>query len=239
MFSDKVVVVTGAGQGIGQSIADEFRLRNAKVVYAYRSAKQIEQPEPNKLIIPTDVSRLDSCVALIQNTIDKFHRLDILVNNAGINHDELLIRMKDSDWDDVMNINLKGLFYCTRAAAKIMIKQRSGVIINITSVVGEMGNAGQANYAASKAGIIGFSKSVAKELASRNIRVNAVSPGFIETRMTNELSDNWKNELIKQIPLGRLGQPADIAKTVCYLASDDAGYITGQVIRVDGGLLMA
>ncbi len=238
MLSDRVAIVTGAAAGIGQTIAEELKSQDAKVVFADKMITVQEMPDANTLRIPCDVSNSESCETLINTTLDKFGRIDILINNAGITRDNLLIRMKNEDWDLVLDINLKGIFYCTRAAAKVMMKQRSGVIINMASVVGQMGNAGQVNYAASKAGVIGLTKSVAKELASRNVRVNAIAPGFIKTRMTDVLSEDVKKQLLAHIPLGRLGEPKDIAKIISFLVSDDAAYITGQVFRVDGGMVM-
>ena len=238
MLSGKVAIVTGAGVGIGLAIAQELKLRGAKVVRAYRSAEKLELVDDNELIVPADVAKSVSCDALITAAVEKFGRIDILVNNAGITKDNLLIRMKDDDIDAVLDINLKGAFYCTRAAAKIMMKQRSGVVINITSIIGQIGNGGQSNYAASKAGLIGFTKSMAKELAGRNIRVNAVAPGFITTRMTDGLSDDIKQQMLSMIPAGKFGEPKDIANAVAFLASDEAGFITGQVLRVDGGMVI-
>jgi len=188
--------------------------------------------------VPTDIARTEDVENLFETALGRFGQVDILVNNAGITRDTLLVRMKDADWDAVLETNLKGPFLCSRAAAKIMTKQRSGRIINISSVVGEMGNAGQANYCASKAGLIGLTKSMARELARRHVTVNAVTPGFIVTDMTEGLSDKVKEELLGQIPLGRFGEADDIAATVVFLASDQAAYITGQVLGVNGGMYM-
>ena len=185
-----------------------------------------------------DVSNLNSISEVATNTIDKWGRIDILVNNAGIARDNIIMRMKEDDWDSVMNINLKGCFNGIKSVARPMIKNKTGRIINITSVIGQIGNAGQSNYAASKAGIMGLTKSMAKELGSRNITVNAVAPGYITTDMTNELNDEVKEKMKSSIPLGRLGTPDDVANLVCFLASDEAGYITGQTFNVDGGMVM-
>ncbi|HIO40058.1 MAG TPA: 3-oxoacyl-[acyl-carrier-protein] reductase [Candidatus Marinimicrobia bacterium] len=188
--------------------------------------------------IAGDVSNLNSISEIVTNTIDKWGQIDILVNNAGIARDNIIMRMKEDDWDSVMNINLKGCFNGIKSVARPMIKNKAGRIINITSVIGQIGNAGQSNYAASKAGIMGLTKSMAKELGSRNITVNAVAPGYITTDMTNELNDEVKEQLKSSIPLGRLGTPDDVANLVCFLASDEAGYITGQTFNVDGGMVM-
>jgi len=198
--------------------------------------KQIEMNGGRGRLSQFDVSDFTKVQEEIDRILEELGGIHILVNNAGITKDGLLLRMKEQDWDDVMSVNLKGVFNCTRAVTKYMLKQRYGKIINITSIVGEMGNAGQANYSASKAGIIGFTKSIAKELGSRNINVNAVSPGFIETDITKNLPQEVKNSYIQNIPLGRFGNPEDVAKVVVFLASDSASYITGEVIKVNGGL---
>ncbi|MER3590196.1 MAG: beta-ketoacyl-ACP reductase [Mastigocladus sp. ERB_26_1] len=241
----KVAIVTGASRGIGRAIARELAKFGASVVVNYASSSQaadelvseITQAGGSAITLAADVSKEEQVDALINAAIEKFNRVDILVNNAGITRDTLLLRMKLEDWQAVINLNLNGVFLCTRAASKIMLKQRSGRIINITSVAGLMGNPGQANYSAAKAGVIGFTKTVAKELASRGITVNAVAPGFIATDMTSNLDAEG---ILKYIPLGRYGQPEDIAGMVRFLAADPAaGYITGQVFNVDGGMVMA
>lgn len=241
----KVAIVTGASRGIGRAIARELAKFGASVVVNYASSSQaadelvseITQAGGSAIALAADVSKEEQVDALINAAIEKFNRVDILVNNAGITRDTLLLRMKPEDWQAVIDLNLTGVFLCTRAVSKIMLKQRSGRIINITSVAGQMGNPGQANYSAAKAGVIGFTKTVAKELASRGITVNAVAPGFIATDMTSNLDAEG---ILKYIPLGRYGQPEDIAGMVRFLAADPAaGYITGQVFNVDGGMVMA
>jgi len=245
MFKDKVAVITGASRGIGRIIALEFAKQGAKVVLSARSTeslakvvKEIESAGGEALAIPGDVSSSDDAAKLFAETVAAYGQVDILINNAGITRDGLLMRMKDEDWDVVMDINLKGAFLCSREAAKLMTKKRFGRIINISSVVGEMGNAGQANYCASKAGMLGLTKSMARELARRNVTVNAVTPGFIVTDMTEELSEKVRTEMAAQIPLGRFGESEDIAHAVMFLASDNAGYITGQTLGVNGGMYM-
>ncbi|MBE9112200.1 3-oxoacyl-[acyl-carrier-protein] reductase [Nodosilinea sp. LEGE 07298] len=242
----QVAVVTGASRGIGRAVAIALAAAGAQVVvnYARSSAAadavvaEIESSGGSAIAIQADVSKVDQVDALISGTLEKFGRVDILVNNAGITRDTLLLRMKPEDWQAVIDLNLTGVFLCTRAVAKLMLKQRSGRIINIASVAGQMGNPGQANYSAAKAGVIGFTKTVAKELASRGVTANAVAPGFIETDMTGELNNT--EDILKFIPLGRFGQPEDIAGMVRFLASDPAAaYITGQVFNVDGGMVMA
>ncbi len=242
----QVAVVTGASRGIGRAVAIALAASGAQVVVNYARSStaadevvaHITEAGGSAVAIQADVSQTDQVDALISGTLEKFGRVDILVNNAGITRDTLLLRMKLEDWQAVIDLNLTGVFLCTRAVAKIMLKQRSGRIINIASVAGQMGNPGQANYSAAKAGVIGFTKTVAKELASRGITVNAVAPGFIETDMTDELSNT--DEIRKFIPLGRFGQPEDIAGMVRFLAADPAAsYITGQVFNVDGGMVMA
>lgn len=245
MLKDKVVIVTGASRGIGRSLALTMSGQGAKLVLSARNAEalaqlvtEIQAAGGAAVAVAGDVSSAVSANELVDAGIQAFGRIDVLVNNAGITRDALLLRMKDEDWDDVLNINLKGAFLCTRAAAKVMSKQRYGRIINISSVVGEMGNPGQANYCASKAGLLGLTKSVARELARRNVTVNAITPGFIVTDMTEALSEKTREELAAQIPLGRLGSAEDIAHAVIFLASDQAGYITGQTLGVNGGMYM-
>ncbi|OUL36648.1 3-oxoacyl-[acyl-carrier-protein] reductase [Nostoc sp. T09] len=242
----QVAIITGASRGIGRAIALELASYGANVVvnYARSSAEadslvtEITAASGQAVALQADVSKIEQVEALFNAVIDKFKRIDILVNNAGITRDTLLLRMKPEDWQAVIDLNLTGVFLCTRAASKVMLKQRSGRIINIASVAGQMGNPGQANYSAAKAGVIGFTKTVAKELASRGITVNAVAPGFIVTDMTSNLSNT--EEVLKYIPLGRYGQPEEIAGMVRFLAADPAAaYITGQVFNVDGGMVMA
>lgn len=244
MLDGKIAVVTGASRGIGRAIALELASRGAFVVVNYNGSKdraeevkkEIEAAGGKAEVYQCNVSDFEKCQAFIQDVIKTYGRLDILVNNAGITRDGLLMKMSEEDFDKVIETNLKGTFNTIRFASRQMLKQRSGRIINMSSVVGIAGNAGQANYASSKAGVIGLTKAVARELASRGITVNAIAPGFIETEMTEVLSDAVKEASVAQIPLGRFGKPEDIAKTAAFLASDDAGYITGQVIQVDGGM---
>lgn len=245
MVQDRVALVTGASRGIGRSISLALAAGGAKIVAVDidREATEtfvaeLRQAGTDALAVQGNVTQAADVEQMIESAKATFGRLDILVNNAGITRDGLLLRMKDEDWDAVLNVNLKGAFLCTRAAAKLMTKQRNGRIINIASVVGQMGNAGQANYCASKAGLMGLTRSNARELAKRNITVNAVAPGFIATDMTDALPEQVRKELAAQIPLERLGTAEDIANTVVFLASDHSGYITGQVIGVNGGMYM-
>jgi 3-oxoacyl-[acyl-carrier protein] reductase len=245
-LENQVAVVTGGARGIGRAIAMTLAAHGANVVIsdvnmeaAQKTADDIATTTGRRsLAVTVDVSQSDSVENMVKQTLDAFGHIDILINNAGITRDGLLMRMKDSDWDLVMEINLKGTFLSTKAVLRPMMKQRSGRIINISSVVGIMGNAGQANYAASKAGVIGLTKSTAKEVASRGITVNAVAPGFIATDMTDKLSDDVKANFLASIPLGRAGSAEDVAQTVLFLASPQASYITGQVIHIDGGMVM-
>ncbi|MBD2097830.1 3-oxoacyl-[acyl-carrier-protein] reductase [Trichocoleus sp. FACHB-591] len=242
----QVAIVTGASRGIGRSIALALAAEGANVVVNYASSStaadqvvaDITAMGSNAIALQADVSKADQVDALFSAVMEKWGRIDVLVNNAGITRDTLLLRMKPEDWQSVIDLNLTGVFLCTRAASKIMLKQRSGRIVNITSVAGQMGNPGQANYSAAKAGVIGFTKTVAKELASRGVTVNAVAPGFIATDMTSGLNNT--DEILKFIPLGRYGQPEEVAGLVKFLAADPAAaYITGQVMNVDGGMVMA
>lgn len=246
MIKDKIALVTGGTRGIGKSIAQVFAANGAKVIFTYHSsaeaAQEIEQWGKDNQYeiygIQADASRFGDAEKSITFTLEKFNRLDILVNNAGITRDNLLLRMSEEEFDSVISANLKSVFNYTKCAVKPMISQRYGRIINISSVVGITGNPGQANYVSAKAGVIGFTKSVAKELASRNITVNAVAPGFIETDMTKKLNDKQKEAIISVIPLKKIGSPDVIAKAALFFASENADYITGQVLCVDGGMTM-
>jgi 3-oxoacyl-[acyl-carrier protein] reductase len=245
MPKDKVAVVTGASRGIGRSIALALAAGGARVVAfdldlaeTEKVAEEIRTLGVDALAVQGNVTCSADAERMIDAGVEKFGRVDILVNNAGITRDGLLLRMKDEEWDAVLSVNLKGAFLCSRAAAKVMMKQRYGRIINIASVVGQMGNAGQANYCASKAGLMGLTKSNARELAKRNVTVNAVAPGFIATAMTDALPEKTRQELAAQIPLERLGTAEDIANAVLFLAAERSGYITGQVLGVNGGMYM-
>ncbi|QSQ09848.1 3-oxoacyl-[acyl-carrier-protein] reductase FabG [Koleobacter methoxysyntrophicus] len=245
-LSGRIAVVTGGSRGIGKAIALELAENGANVVINYskdsKGAQEVAEYIRNKgidcLTIKANVSLASEVENMVETIIEKYGRIDILVNNAGITRDSLLARMKEKDWDDVIDINLKGVYNCTKSVVKVMMKQRWGRVVNISSVVGITGNPGQTNYSAAKAGIIGFTKSCARELASRGITVNAVAPGFIRTDMTDKLRNEIKKELESKIPVGRLGKPEDVAHTVLFLVSSKADYITGQVINVDGGMVM-
>lgn len=246
MLKGKCAVVTGAAKGIGKSIALKLASLGVNIVLNYRSSedkaieteKEILSLGVEVLRVKGDISKPSDVGNLIDSAKKKFGKIDIMVNNAGITKDTLLLRMKEEDFDSVINVNLKGVFNCLKAITPVMVKQKEGKIINLSSVVGLVGNAGQVNYAASKAGVIGMTKSLAKEIGSRGITVNAVAPGFIETDMTDVLGDKFKEEAKKNIPLKRLGKAEDVAEVVAFLASDSANYITGQVIHVDGGMVM-
>lgn len=246
LLDGKVALVTGGSRGIGRAIAVALAREGAKVAINFagneKAAEEtkalVEQAGSEAILLKADVSDKDADAALIDTVIKTYGKIDILVNNAGITRDNLMLRMKEDDFDAVIDTNLRSVFYLTKAAAKSMMKKRTGRIINMSSVVGLTGNAGQVNYAAAKAGVLGITKSAAKELASRGITVNAVAPGFIETDMTDVLSDTVKESLLHEIPLKRMGEPKDVANAVLFLASDQSAYITGQVIHVDGGLVM-
>jgi len=246
MLKDKVAVITGSARGIGKAIAEEYASNGAKIIIsdimldkAEETASEIKSIyNVDTMAVKADVSKYEDVEILINQTIEKFGKIDIIVNNAGITRDNLIMRMSEQEWNLVIDINLKGVFNCTKAVSRPMMKQRYGKIINITSVVGEMGNPGQINYSASKAGVIGMTKTTAKELGSRGIRVNAIAPGFIVSEMTDKMTDQAKESLIKLIPLSELGKPIDVAKAAVFLASDMSDYITGQVINVCGGMVM-
>ena len=246
ILGGKVALITGASRGIGRAIAIRLAAEGAKIAVNYAgntaAAEEvkaaIEQSGGTAMLIQTDVSDAVAAAEMVARVHEEFGGLDILVNNAGITRDTLLLRMKDEDFDTVINTNLKGVYACTKAAAKLMTKQRRGRIVNLTSVVGEIGNVGQTNYAAAKAGVIGFTKAAAKELAPRGVTVNAVAPGFIDTDMTAVLKDNIREKIVEGIPLGALGKPEHVADAVLFLVSDAASYITGQTLNVDGGMVM-
>jgi 3-oxoacyl-[acyl-carrier protein] reductase len=244
ILKDKASIITGAARGIGKAIALKLAREGSDIAICdinpdelEKAKKEIETAGRSVITGKVDVTNFADVQKFVQKALDKFNKIDILINNAGITRDGLLIRMNDSDWDAVLNVNLKGTFNCTKVAAKAMMKQRRGKIVNIASIIGIVGNAGQANYAASKGGVIAFTKSAAKELASRNINVNAIAPGFIETHMTAELSQDVKDGIMKMVPLGKWGSAEDVANAALFLVSDASRYITGQVVQVDGGMV--
>ncbi|RLD17431.1 MAG: 3-oxoacyl-ACP reductase [Caldiserica bacterium] len=239
LLKDKVSVITGGAQGIGRAIAELFHKEGAKVCVCDVDEEKLKEVEKEGMKgYKLDVRKLEEVEKVFNEIVKDFDGIDVLVNNAGITRDNLIIRMSEEEWDLVIDINLKGVFNCSKVASKIMMKKRSGVIINISSIIGQIGNPGQVNYSASKAGVIGITKTLAKELAGRNIRVNAIAPGFIKTRMTDVLPEDVKNRMLENIPLKRFGEPSDVAELVLFLASDKSSYITGQVIRVDGGMVI-
>lgn len=245
-LKDKVALVTGGARGIGRAIAMTFAREGADIVVAdinleiaQKTASEIEGLGRKALALEMDVTDYQKVEEGVNKILDKFGKVDILVNNAGITKDNLLLRMSQAEWDAVINVNLKGTFNCIKAVSRPMVKQRSGKIISIASIIGLMGNWGQANYAASKAGVIALTKTVAKELASRNINANSVAPGFIQTDMTAKLSEDVKAKMLEAIPMAKLGTPEDVASVCLFLASEDSSYITGQTITVDGGMVMA
>jgi 3-oxoacyl-[acyl-carrier protein] reductase len=245
LLKDKVSIVTGAARGIGKEIALKLAKQGSKIVICDVNGEELKNAEKDiaacgveVMTAQVDVSSHQQVVGFINNVLDKFQRIDILINNAGITRDKLLLRMEEKDWDSVLNINLKGAFNFLKAVSRPMLKQKSGVIVNMASIIGLMGNPGQANYAASKAGLIALTKTVAKELGPKGIRANAIAPGYIKTKMTDELNEAAKESMLKMIPLGDLGTTEDIANLALFLSSEHSRYITGQVIQVDGGMLM-
>jgi 3-oxoacyl-[acyl-carrier protein] reductase len=244
-LAGKVALITGAAQGIGKAVALLLARNGADIVVsdinlekAEETAQEVQTLGRKALAVKVDVAKLDDVEKMVEVILAQFGRVDILVNNAGIARDKLILRMTEEDWDAVLNINLKGTFNCTKTVVRHMSKQKSGKIVSIASVVGEMGNAGQGNYAASKAGVIGFTKTIAREFAQRGINVNAIAPGYIETPMTDALPEKVKEELRRMIPMDRLGKPEDVAEAVLFLVSDSSNYITGQVLNVNGGIYM-
>ena len=243
-LSDRVAIITGSGRGIGRAIALKLAEAGASVVVndvgdmapAEEVAEEIRKLGQDSLVVPADVSQPADVASLVDTSVEKCGKVDILVNNAGITRDQLILRMSDDDWDKVLSVNLKSVFLCSKAVLRHMMRQRWGRIVNISSIVGLIGNPGQANYSSSKAGIIGLTRTIAKEVASRGITANAIAPGFIDTPMTQQLPDERKQELMDQVPLGFLGTPGDVAEAVAFLASEEARYITGQVLTVDGGI---
>ncbi|MFA5093921.1 MAG: 3-oxoacyl-[acyl-carrier-protein] reductase [Candidatus Omnitrophota bacterium] len=245
IFKDRVCLITGGARGIGREIALAFAKEGCDIVLCDvnqdaldSTSKEIESLGRKSATFVVDVTNFSQVEDMVNKTLDKFQKIDILINNAGITRDALIVRMSEQEFDSVIAVNLKGTFNCTKAASKVMMKQRYGKIVSIASIIGIMGNAGQANYAASKAGIIGITKSVAKELASRNVNVNAIAPGFIATDMTAKLPENVKAQMLSMIPLNRFGKASDVAELAMFLASDASSYITGQVIKIDGGMVM-
>lgn len=245
-LKDKTAIVTGGSRGIGRAISLQLASKGANVVVNYNKnaqaaeevVKEIEALGGKAFAIQADVGKINEVDSFVKEALEKFGNIDILVNNAGITSDGLLLRMKEQEWDDVLNTNLKGAFLMTKAVIRKMIKNKKGKIINITSIVGSSGNAGQSNYSAAKAGVIGFTKSIAKEVAARGIQVNAIAPGYVQTEMTDSLPEKIKDDLINMIPAKKIGEPKDIANMVVYLSSDLSDYITGQVIHIDGGMYM-
>lgn len=247
LLKDKIAVVTGGSRGIGSATAIKLAEQGADLVINYNSdqksaqktARKVRKLGRNAIVIQANIANMKEAKKLINNTIQEYERIDILVNNAGITRDGFLLRMKEKDFDDVINVNLKGTFNCTKQAIKYMMKQKYGKIVNLSSVVGMMGNATQSNYAASKAGVVGFTKAVAREISKRGINVNAVAPGFIDTDMTEELPEKVKQEMLNNIPLNRFGEVEDVANVIMFLVSPLASYINGQTINIDGGMLMS
>ena len=245
VLKDRIAIVTGGARGIGREIALLFAREGCNLSLCDVNPdalgavqREVETLGRQCMTGAVDVTKPDQVDSFVQKTLDKFGKIDILVNNAGITKDTLLVRMSEADWDAVLSVNLKGAFLCAKAVSKIMMKQRDGRIVNMASIIGIVGNAGQANYAASKGGLIALTKSIAKELASRNVRANAIAPGFIQTDMTAKLPENVKSEMLKAIPMGKFGTANDVANLALFLVSDDSAYITGQVVTVDGGMVM-